>query len=106
MPFPLKTLNAFEMTGRIAACEIPATHPGHRAFVGVYQPDLAHSLPQWRVVRFEIRSELVDEHFSQDDMVDRLSLNRATLEEIEDTLRSWGIASSMFDAPWKCDWPL
>ncbi|HSU33826.1 MAG TPA: hypothetical protein VLJ11_21545 [Bryobacteraceae bacterium] len=38
MPFTQKTLNAFEMTGRLAACEIAAVNPEHRAFIGVYPP--------------------------------------------------------------------
>lgn len=107
MPFSLRTLNAFDMISRMSACEIPAKHKGHRAFVGIYPPDPQHSdRRQWRITRFEILSGLVQENFWQKDLVDWQSLHRDSLEDIEDILRSWGIASSMFDAPWKCDWPL
>jgi len=106
MPFSMKTINAFEMTRRMSACEIPAKHKGHRAFVGIYPPDTEHRQTQWRITRFELPSGLVDQSFPQEAMIDWQSLRRDTLEEIEDVLTSWGIASSMFDAPWNCDWPL
>ena len=35
MVFSIKTINAFEMTGRMLACEVPAKRPGQRAFVGI-----------------------------------------------------------------------
>ncbi len=40
------------------------------------------------------------------DLVDLQFVRVGKLEEVEDALRSWGIASSLFDPPWKCDWPL
>jgi hypothetical protein len=106
MPFSLKTLNAFEMMHRAAACEIPAKYDDHRAFVGIYPPMQDKKIRQWRVTRFEIPSKLVFRNFGQEDLVEFQSLHRNSLEEIEDILRSWGVASSLFDAPWKCDWPL
>jgi hypothetical protein len=104
MPFSVKTLNAFEMTGRMAACEIPAARSQHRAFVGVYPPEPKR--PQWKIKRFEIPSHLVYGNFYEPDLVDSRLIVVDTLEEVEDVLRSWAIATSMFDAPWKCDWPL
>jgi hypothetical protein len=106
MPFTQKTLNAFEMTCRMSACEVPAKYKGHRAFVGIYPPEPERQIRQWRITRFELPSDLIDRSFPQDAMIEWVSLHRDTLEEIEDILRSWGIASSIFDAPWKCDWPL
>ena len=106
MPFTLKTLNAFEMTYRTAACEFPATREGHRAFVGVYPPDPIHHTDKWRVRRFELPCHLLEQCFHEPDLVDSQFLRVDTIEEVEDILRSWGIASSLFDAPWKCDWPL
>jgi len=38
-------------------------------------------------------------------LVDFELLRVDTLEEVEDVLRSWGIASSLFDAKWKCGRP-
>lgn len=106
MPFSLKTLNAFEMTRRVAACEIPAKRKGHRAFVGIYPPLLEKNISKWRVRRFEIPSGLVNSSFGEEDLLDSQSVRVDTLEEVEDVLRSWAIATSLFDAPWKCDWPL
>jgi hypothetical protein len=106
MPFTIKTLNAFEMTHRAAACEIPAKYADHRAFVGIYPPMEDKQILQWRVTRFEIPFTTVFQNFGQEDLVDFQSLRRDSLEEIEEVLRSWGIASSLFDAIWKCDWPL
>src|SRR5260370_41418297 len=106
MAFSPKTLNAFERTPRGAACEIPAKYADHRAFVGIYPPMEDKRIQQWRITRFEIPSNLVFQSFCQNDLVEYQSLHRDSFEEIEDILRSWGIASSLFDAPWKCDWPL
>jgi hypothetical protein len=61
---------------------------------------------RWRVTRFEIPSKLVFDNCGQEASIDFQSVYRDNLEEIADVLRSWGIATSMFDAPWKCDWPL
>ena len=105
MPFSLKTLNAFEMTRRDAACEIPAMRSGHRAFVGIYPPLPEKGILQWRVKRFEIPAALVYESVFDGDLVDLQFIRLDTLQEVEDVLRSWAIATSLFDAPWKCDWP-
>ena len=86
MPFSLKTIDAFEMTRRMSACEIPAKHKGHRAFVGIYPPDTEHRQTQWRITRFELPSGLIDQSFPQEAMIDWQSLRRDTLEEIEDVL--------------------
>ena len=106
MPFSLKTLNAFEMTNRLAACEIPAKAIDCRAFVGIYPPSPKENNLRWSITRFEIPSRLVNEYFGNEDLVDFQSIDTDTLEEVEDILRSWAIATSLFDAPWKCDWPL
>ena len=105
MAFSLKTLNAFEMTHRDAACEIPAKRAGHRAFVGIYPPLPEHGILKWRIKRFEIPAALVNESVYDGDLLDLLFIQVDTLEEVEDVLRSWAIASSLFDAPWKSDWP-
>jgi hypothetical protein len=39
-------------------------------------------------------------------LLDLKDIRVNTIEEVEDILRSWSVASDMFDAPWKCDWPL
>jgi hypothetical protein len=106
MPFSKKTLNAFEMTCRAAACEIPAKRNGNRAFVGIYPPWPAKRIVKWRIKRFEIPAALVSESVYDGDLVDLQFIGVDTLGEVEDVLLSWGIASSLFDAPWKCDWPL
>jgi hypothetical protein len=106
MPFSVKTLNAFEMTGRMAACEIPATRSGHRAFVGIYPPDPTRGILRWRIKRFEIPLHLVGGNFYEPDLADSQIMRAESLEDVENVLHSWAIAPSLFDAPWKCDWPL
>ena len=91
------------MTGRSAACEIPAKRNGHRAFVGIYPP--GHGIENWRIKRFEIPAELVDQSIYDGSLLDLQFIKLESLEDVEDTIRSWGISPSMFDAPWKCDWP-
>src|SRR5579862_7986950 len=96
MPFSIKTLNAFEMTHRTAACEIPAKRSGHRAFVGIYPP--GNGISQWRVKRFEIPAALVEKSIYDGDLLDLQLIKLDTRAEVEDVLRSWAIASSLFDA--------
>jgi|SRR5271168_5412457 len=106
MAFNLKTLHAFEMTHRDAACEIKATRPHHRAFVCVYPPLPDKNIHQWRVKRFEIPEELVRGEPYDGDLVDLQFLRVDTLEEVEQLLTSWYIDLSKFDAVWKTDYPV
>lgn len=72
MPFNQKALNAFEMTRLEAACEIPATLSNHRAFVAVYPPLAEKGVTHWRVRRFELPVELIDEYPAEDDLANSL----------------------------------
>lgn len=106
MPFDQKTLNAFEMTSREAASEVPATKADHRAFVAVYPPLVDKGVVQWRVRRFELPVNLLDQHFGEEDLVNSLFYKLESLEEVEGLLADWGVDPSRLDAPWKCDYPL
>jgi hypothetical protein len=88
MPFSLKTLNAFEMTHRLACCEIPAKRDGLRAFVGVYPPNPDRRASTWKIRKFEIPARLVHENFWEPDIMDSQVVEVNTLEEVEDVLRS------------------
>jgi hypothetical protein len=104
MPFTQKTLNAFEMTGRMAACEIPAAKPEHRAFIGIYPP--SDTTDYWLIRRFEVPERLVSEYFGEEDLQDNRYLRLATLQEVEAVLVSWAVDPALLDAPWKSDYPL
>ena len=106
MPFTVKTLNAFEATSRTAACEIPAKHAHHRAFVGIYPPKPERGIPEWRVRRFEIPAELLEKHFGEDDLVDSELRRLITLVEVEALLATWNVDAGSLDATWKCNYPL
>jgi hypothetical protein len=104
--FTQEVLNGFQMIALMAAIEIPANHAGLRAFVGVYPPSLGKEMLQWRVRRFVIPNELVDQYFGEDQMIDSQFVCLDTLEEVEQLIAEWGIDSAAFVAPWKNDWPL
>jgi hypothetical protein len=106
MPFTQKTLNAFEMTSRGAAAEIPATRESHRAFVSVYPPSRERRITQWRVRRFEILAKHINACVGEEELVDSQFIRLESLDQVEGLLSSWGIDSSRLDAPWKCDYPL
>lgn len=106
MAFTLQTLNAFEMTHRSAACEIKPTRSGCRAFAAVYPPLPEKHIQQWRLKRLEIPEGLVSQNPYDGDLVDLQFIRVDTLEEVEKTLPAWGIDSSLFDAPWKSDYPV
>jgi hypothetical protein len=104
MPFTTQTLNAFDMTGRLAACEIDANGQGNRAFIGVYPPSKKDS--RWLVRRFEIPAALVAQYFGEEDLRQSEMIWLTTLEDVEALLASWCVDSSKLDAPWKSDYPL
>ena len=104
--FTQEVLNGFQMIARMAAIEIPANHAGCRAFVGVYPPSMRKETLQWRVRRFEIPNELVDQNFGEDQLIDSQFIRLDALEEVEQLVAKWGIDSAAFAAPWKNDWPL
>ena len=106
MGFTVQTINAFEMTHRMAACEIKAARPGHRAFIGVYPPWPEKDLHRWRVRRFEIPEYLIYGNFGELDLLDATSVLLNTMLEVENLLATWEIDSALLDAPWKCDYPL
>jgi hypothetical protein len=106
MAFTQKTLNGFEMTRRSAACEIPAKHPGNRAFVGAYPPLPDKNIQKWRVKRFELPEHLLEKYFGEEDLVDSEFLRLDTIEQVEEVLASWNIDTSVIDAPWHSAYPL
>jgi hypothetical protein len=106
MPFTAATLNAFAMTGRESACEIPAMRERCRAFAAVYPPGVGAR--PWTLRRFEIDAAHLARGYdvAGEDRLDEQVLELASLEEVEAALARWGIDPAGFDAPWKCDAPL
>jgi len=106
MAFTQKTINGFEMNGRSAALEVLPTRSNHRAFVAVMPPLPEKGISDWRVRKFEIREELMETNFGEDDLADSVFLRLKTMEAVEELIAEWGFESSAFDAPWKFDYPL
>lgn len=116
MAFTQKTINAFEMNQRAAACEIASSRVGYRSFIGVYPPRcdrqrVPSPIPnehqgRWCVKKFTIPERLINEYFAEDDLADRESVYLNTMAEVEDLLTKWGVDSAKFDAPWASDYPL
>jgi len=104
MPFTQKTLNAFEMAGRMAACEIAATSPEYRGFIGIYPPWEKRS--HWLIRRFEVPERMVSESFYDKDLHDNRYLRLKTLEEVEAILLSWNVDPATLDTPWESSYPL
>ncbi len=94
------------MIARIATVEIPATHVGHCAFVGVYPPLPDKHIQEWRVRKFEIPETLVDKYFGEQQLVDSQLVLLDTLEQVEELLTNWQLDSAAFEAPWKNNYPL
>jgi hypothetical protein len=94
------------MTHRTAACEIPATHPERRAFVGVYPPLPEKQITCWRVRRFEIPRELAGQYFGEEQLIESQLIQLDTLDQVEETLVSWRLDSATLEATWKSDYPL
>jgi hypothetical protein len=94
------------MIAGMAAVEIPATHAGQRAFVGVYPPLPKKGIDQWRVRRFEIPTDLVNEYVGEEQLRDSQFVYLETLQAVEDLLVKWELDGSAFEEPWKIDYPL
>jgi hypothetical protein len=54
----------------------------------------------------EIPEEIMNQQFGQEDLIDFQSVSLNNLKEVEDLLRSRGLDSAAFDAPWNCEYPL
>ena len=109
MPFTQKSINAFEMDQRAAACEIAPGRPGYRTFIGVYPP--RHGQPrvpsplhiekreQWLVKKFTIPERLVNEHFGNEDLIDHEVILLNTLGDVEELLARWAVDSAGTPVP-------
>jgi hypothetical protein len=106
MPFTRKTINAFEMIGRTATCEIEPSGPGLRAFVGVYPPQPKAHSRKWVVRRFELPEQLVAKYFGTEDLLNSQKIDLDSMGEVEDLLARWGIDTDSLDASWNNDYPL
>lgn len=104
--FTQEVRNGFEMNGRTAACELPASNVGCRRFVGVYPPLPDKDIHRWRVRRFEIPESSVHQYFGEEQLLDSEFVYLDSLAEVETLLANWGIESCMFQAPWRTDYPL
>jgi hypothetical protein len=110
MAFTANTIYAF-LSGRMAALEVPASRPGYREFIGVYPPSHEEGEGQWWagkwwVRRFELPLALVDDYPGPDDLVESRQLHFDSRHDVEALLEKWQIDAALFDAPWKCDYPL
>jgi hypothetical protein len=105
MTFTRETLNAFQMTGRMAACEVPARREGCRGFVAVYPP--SSQAPHWTIRRFEIDSAWLERGYdvSDEEMQGLDVLHLADLESVERALADWGVDPAAFGPPWRTDGP-
>ena len=104
--FTQEVLNGFQMATRTAACELPASRQGCRAFVGVYPPLPEKGVNHWRVRRFEIPTELVDQYFGEEQLINSQLVQMNTIEQVEELLATWNVDSAALQAPWKSDYPL
>jgi hypothetical protein len=106
MKFTQEVLNGFEMTARVAATEISAARPDHRAFISIYPPSPGKNIRQWRVRRFEIPKHLIERYLGEEQLVDSQFVSLDTLDQVYELLTKWNLDGAMFKPPWDTDYPL
>ena len=101
-----KMTNQLTMAKTPIAVETIATAPNLRSWVSVYPKIPEKGIDCFELRFFEIRKELVDEFFSQKDVLNSKSIKVKNLCEVEQVLRDWGVDLGSLNVPWKCDYPL
>ena len=91
--------------GTGAAAELPATRPGHKAFVVVnVDPRGGFVAVTYEIDEQTIR-ELQDRWENNDDFVDRRSERAEDLESLDRVLRRWDIDPAVLVPAWNVDLP-
>lgn len=106
MAMNLKMINQLEMAKTPIAMEVNSSSPSLRAWIAVY-PKLPNiGIDFFEVRAFEIKKELVEASFSQDEVLNCRSEKVKTIDHVEDVLAKWGMVSAHLQVPWQCDYPL
>lgn len=107
--------NSLQDGGTLVA-ELPATETNCRRWVGVYRhkpsavdfaPNIGNFPPHdYSVLVFELKNELHDAYFGDEDMLrkERYFANSET--ELYDVIEKIGVVPSLLTYPWRCDYPL
>ena len=106
MPLTLKIINQLEMAKTPVAIETVPSSSELRSWVAVYPKQPEKGLDYFELRSFEIRKELVDEYFGQEEVQNSRSQKVATIDEVEQVLQEWGVASEDLQVSWNCDYPL
>jgi hypothetical protein len=112
---PEKVLNRLLYEKGEIAAEIQASIPGCRRWVAIYPAQDTHSLDPFQktmpkhaysVLDFELKQELIDEYFGEEDKLNqkRYYLNR--LNELDRLVSTLKIDLTRFTFPWNCNYPL
>jgi hypothetical protein len=91
--------------GSPAAAELDAPLPGRRAFVVVIpQPRGGFAVTRYAMDE-DVIAELDDRWDRNEDYVDKRSTVVATIRDVEETLRAWGVDPAVLLPGWKVDTP-
>ncbi|HWB59567.1 MAG TPA: hypothetical protein VG733_08745 [Chthoniobacteraceae bacterium] len=94
------------MAKTLVAVETTASDPNLRLWVSVHPKRPDKGIDYFLLRSFEIKKELVNEFFSQADVLNSKSIKVSSLGEVEQVLTEWGVDSGSLNVPWKCNYPL
>jgi hypothetical protein len=105
----LKVWNRLIQLKEHIATEVSSSTPSLRRWIAIYPnvgKDIVKSDYKFKVLDFELKKELVDEYFSEEDKINKKEFFVCSDEELYDTLNTIGVKPETFDVPWNCDYPL
>jgi hypothetical protein len=107
--------NRLNFDGGVIVAPMAPTLAGNRRWVAIYKFDDSNTLSpksepipshKYSVLDFELKEELVDEYFSEEDKQKQQRFFVVSDAQLIDLLNELGVSSALFTYPWKCDYPL
>ena len=99
--------------GKYITAELQATLQGCKRWIAIYKTEQEDPLSPWKqpdylyLVRdFELKEELIDEYFSNEDMQNQKEFYFVSEENLICFLHEYNIDLSWFTYPWRCNYPL
>lgn len=98
-----EVMNRVTMLGEEIAAEVQPSRSGRRAWIMIRPAEEGRVM----LVEFEHDAAVdTDGWLAPEDVLDRTRTDFDGLDEVIDELERRGIDTSLFDAPWKMDYPL
>jgi hypothetical protein len=105
--FKIDVWNSLYLQGNYIAAELKTSNKGLRKWIAIYplKSDKT-SMYKFTVLQFELKEELTNEYFSEEDKLNQKRFYVKDKEELISLLGELNIPLINFTYPWRCDYPL